>query len=77
MRLELADTACRVIGVYPGMLDTNMAGNIPDNPLPKSKKPTISSRELAGLIVQAINTPKSMEVSDIIIERKLPGQHGI
>lgn len=70
LRLELKDTACRVIGAYPGMLDTNMAGNIPENPLPKSKKPTISSDDLAKLIVRAVQTPKSMEVSDIIVERK-------
>lgn len=71
LRLELADTPCRVIGVYPGMLDTNIASKLPKGPMPKSSKPTISPHELARMILQAIMQPKSMQVSDLVIDRKL------
>ncbi|MGB4957487.1 MAG: SDR family NAD(P)-dependent oxidoreductase [Candidatus Saccharimonas sp.] len=71
LRLELSDTKCRVIGVYPGMLDTNIASKLPSGPLPKSSKPTISSHELATMILQAIMQPKSMQVSDLVIDRKV------
>lgn len=70
IREELAGTKCRVIGVYPGMLDTNMSSKLPSGPLPKSKHATIPVKDLAQMIVQAINQPKSMEVTDIVIERK-------
>lgn len=70
LRLELRDSSARVIGVYPEMLDTNMAAHMP-SPMPKSKKPTINSHELAELIIRSLRTPKSMEVQDIIIDRKV------
>lgn len=70
LRETLNKTNCRVIGVYPGMLDTDMAQKIPDGAMPKSKHPSISPRVLADYIVNTINLPKVMEVSDIIINRK-------
>lgn len=71
LKLELADTSCRVIGVYPGMLDTNIASKLPSGPMPKSKKPTISSSELAEIILQAVRLPKTIQLSDIVVDRKL------
>lgn len=78
LRLELANTPCRVIGVYPGMLDTNMATKMP-SPLPNSTSPTIPVTELAEMIINAIQSPKQMAVEDIIIDRrKLPkGNDGL
>jgi NADP-dependent 3-hydroxy acid dehydrogenase YdfG len=70
LRETLSSTASRVIGVYPGMLDTNMAQKIPDGAMPKSKHPAIMPSELANYIVYTINLPKVMEVSDIVINRK-------
>ncbi len=71
LRLELANTPCRVIGVYPGMLNTNIAAKLPNGSLPKSSKPTIPPHELATMILQAIMQPKSMQVSDLVIDRKV------
>jgi NADP-dependent 3-hydroxy acid dehydrogenase YdfG len=70
LRETLSSTPCRVIGVYPGMLDTDMAQKIPDGAMPKSKHPAISPTELADYIVYTINLSKVMEVSDIVIHRK-------
>lgn len=70
LRETLSATNSRVIGVYPGMLDTDMAQKIPDGAMPKSKHPTISPTTLADYIVYTINLPKVMEVSDIVINRK-------
>lgn len=70
LRETLSSTGSRVIGVYPGMLDTSMAQKIPDGAMPKSKHPTIKPAELADYIVYTINLPKVMEVSDIVINRK-------
>jgi NAD(P)-dependent dehydrogenase (short-subunit alcohol dehydrogenase family) len=70
LREELAGTKCRVVGVYPGMLDTNISEKLPSGPLPKSKHATIPVKNLAQMIMQVINQPKSMEVTDIVIERK-------
>lgn len=70
LRGELSSTPSRVIGVYPDMLDTNMAQKIPDGAMPKSKHQTISPAALADYIVYTINLPKVMEVSDIVISRK-------
>ncbi len=72
LRETLSSTESRVIGVYPGMLDTDMAQKIPDGAMPKSKHPTINPAELADYIVYTIKLPKVMEVSDIVINRKKP-----
>ncbi len=70
LRETLSTTQSRVIGIYPGMLDTDMAQKIPDGAMPKSKHPAISPTELADYIVYTMNLPKVMEVSDIVINRK-------
>lgn len=70
LRETLTSTSSRVIGVYPGMLDTDMAQKIPNGAMPKSKHPSISPKVLADYIVYTINLPKVMEVSDIVINRK-------
>lgn len=70
LRETLSSTESRVIGVYPGMLDTDMAQKIPDGAMPKSKHPTIKPADLADYIIYTINLPKVMEVSDIVINRK-------
>lgn len=75
LRETLSATESRVIGVYPGMLDTDMAQKIPDRAMPKSKHPTIKPAELADYIVYTINLPKVMEVSDIVINRKKHAIH--
>lgn len=75
LRETLSSTESRVIGIYPGMLDTDMAQKIPDGAMPKSKHPTIKPVDLADYIVYTINLPKVMEVSDIVINRKKRSIH--
>ncbi len=70
LRAELAETASRVIGIYPGMIDTDLAQKLPEGPLPKSRHPMIDPKALADYIVYTQRLPKSIEVSDIILDRK-------
>lgn len=69
LRLELQATACRVIGVYPGMFDSEIAQKIPGKSYGKGTNP-MSTDKLADLICALVALPKSMEVQDIIIDRK-------
>lgn len=70
LRAKLEETNSRVIGVYPGMIDTDLAQKLPEGPLPKSKHTMISPEALADYIVYSQRLPKSIEVSDIIINTK-------
>ncbi len=70
LRVEFANTHVRVVAVYPGMLDTEMASKLPTGAMPKSKKPTIDTGALANMIISAIMQPKSMQISDLIVDRK-------
>lgn len=70
LRIELIDTKSRVVGIYPGMIDTDLAQKLPNGPLPKSKKVMIQPKVLADYITYTQRLPKSIEVSDIILDRK-------
>lgn len=70
LRAELSETRSRVIGIYPGMIDTDLAQKLPDGPLPKSKHAMIDPKILADYIVYTQRLPKTIEVSDIILDRK-------
>lgn len=70
LRAELAQTRSRVIGVYPGMIDTDLAQKLPGGALPKSKHAMIDPKILADYIVYTQQLPKTIEVSDIILDRK-------
>lgn len=71
LRVELAASNSRVIGVYPDMLDTNMAAKLPGGPMPKSSHPTIDPEYVAALIIDALEQEGHMEVADIVINRKV------
>jgi sorbitol-6-phosphate 2-dehydrogenase len=70
LRAELSETRSRVIGIYPGMIDTDLAQKLPDGPLPKSKHAMIDPKIFADYIVYTQRLPKTIEVSDIILDRK-------
>ena len=74
LRAELAETASRVIGIYPGMIDTDLAQKLPEGPLPKSKHAMIDPTVLADYILYTQRLPKSIEVSNIILDRKKHSQ---
>lgn len=70
LRVELAETRSRVIGIYPGMIDTDLAQKLPGGALPKSKHAMIDPKILADYIIYTQQLPKTIEVSDIILDRK-------
>ncbi|PLW80332.1 hypothetical protein C0585_03375 [Candidatus Woesearchaeota archaeon] len=63
LQAELKEEKVRVIGFHPGGFNSNLRGGI-------VKEGYMDPRELAKLIIQLINLPKVMEVSDIVITRK-------
>lgn len=75
LRSELSETNARVVGVYPGMIDTDLAQKLPSGPLTKSKHAMINPKVLADYIVYTQQLPKSIEVSDIITDRKKHAKH--
>lgn len=70
-REEVRDFGVRVISVHSDMLDTDMSSKLPSGPMPKSKHPAIDSGYLAKMIIESIKSPKSMQISDIVIDRKV------
>lgn len=65
-----AETRSRVIGIYPGMTDTDLAQKPPGGALPKSKHAMIDPKILADYIVYTQQLLRTIEVSDIILDRK-------
>ena len=52
------------------MIDTDLAQKLPEGPLPKSRHPMIDPNALADYIIHTQQLPKSIEVSDVILDRK-------
>lgn len=71
VRLELENYTNRVIGVYPGMFDSEISQKIPGLKIGKSRHPVIPVDSLALLIKTSLDMPKVMEVADIVINRKV------
>ena len=62
LRIELRDYAVRVIGFHPGGFNSNLRGGL-------MKEGYMDPKELADLLMNIIELPKSMEVSNIVINR--------
>lgn len=60
-----------MIGIYPDMFESNIAQKIPGKVLPKSKHPAMDAKELALIVKHVIDLPKNMQVTDLVIERKV------
>lgn len=71
LRLELAESDARVIGIYPDMFESDIAQKIPGKTVPKSKHPAMDAKELASIIKHTVDLPKNMQVTDLVIERKV------
>lgn len=69
LRVELRECDARVMSVFPDMIDTDLAQK-PPVLLPKSRHRMIPPEDLARLIIDAVMTPKSMAVNDIVIDRQ-------
>lgn len=76
MKHELKNTHCRVISISPPWMDTN--SNIGENGRAKiiadrTSKPLwsfVRASDIATIIFQSLQTPKGIEMSEIIINRK-------
>ncbi len=68
LRLELKGTKCRVIGFNPGGLQTKFFEKLTGEKQDLSA--FINPSDMAKFLVQILELPKTMEVSDIIINRK-------
>lgn len=63
LRVELKGYPVRVIGFHPGGFNSNLRGGV-------MKEGYMDPKELAKLLMNIIDIPKSMEVSNIVINRK-------
>lgn len=74
LQLELKGTSSRVIGVYPGGMNTKWNEKRGTQIKAISGKDIGSSfmntDDIAWLLLQIINLPKNMEISEIVINRK-------
>lgn len=68
LRLELKGTKCRVIGFNPGGLQTKFFEKVTNEK--KDLSAYIDPSDMAKFLVQILELPKTMEVSDVIINRK-------
>lgn len=67
---QFRGTKVRVIGFYPGGFRSNNLTRITGKPLPDPEK-WVDVKDMALALKQAMQHPKSMQVSTLIIERKL------
>jgi NADP-dependent 3-hydroxy acid dehydrogenase YdfG len=62
LKSELSENKIRVIGFHPGGFNSNLRGGI-------QRDGYMDAKELANLLINILKLPKSMEVSEIIINR--------
>jgi NADP-dependent 3-hydroxy acid dehydrogenase YdfG len=75
-RIELKNTACRVIGVHPGWMntDSNLGPTGRENIISKMTWKTIwtflDANEVAKFVCSLAQLPKNMEISEVVINKK-------
>ncbi|MCA9324345.1 SDR family NAD(P)-dependent oxidoreductase [Candidatus Saccharibacteria bacterium] len=67
---QFRGTKVRVIGFYPGGFKSNNLTRATGHPLPNPEK-WVDVEDMALALKQAMQHPKSMQVSTLVIERKL------
>jgi NADP-dependent 3-hydroxy acid dehydrogenase YdfG len=70
LQLELKKTPCRVISFCPGGFISNLVKNFNGQEIDDPQN-WMSARDVAKCIKQILELPKNMEVSEIILNRKL------
>ena len=75
LQLELKKTQCRVIAIHPGGMETKGNKKRMDQIADISKKPSswssfMDPNDIAEIVLHSVNLPKSIEISEIIINRK-------
>ena len=63
LQVEMKNEPVRVIGFHPGGFNSNLRGNI-------IKKGYMEPKDLATIMVHILELPKTVEVSEIVINRK-------
>ena len=63
LQVELKDEPVRVIGFHPGAFNSNLRGGV-------IKEGYMKPEDLAKVMINIIELPKSVEVSEIVINRK-------
>ena len=64
-------TSVKVIGVYPGGINTNFYKNSRDYISEEKQNSFMNPRDVAGVIISNVMSEKNLTVADIIIERNL------
>lgn len=63
LQVEMKNEPVRVIGFHPGGFNSNLRGGL-------IKEGYMEPKDLANFMIQILNLPKNMEVSEIVINRK-------
>ena len=63
LQAELKQEKVRVIGFHPGGFNSNLRGGITD-------KKYMNSKDLAKLLINLLELPRNMQISEIIIDKK-------
>jgi short-subunit dehydrogenase len=71
LQLELKDTACRVISFCVGGFRSNISQKVTGKPIADPEN-WMDPKDIAQFMKQIIDLPRSMEVSEVIINRKGP-----
>lgn len=68
LRVELKKNDCRVIGFYPGGLKSRFVEKATG--VKADMNPYMNTKHIAQIMLNILNLPKDIEVSEIIINRK-------
>jgi NADP-dependent 3-hydroxy acid dehydrogenase YdfG len=63
LQVELKNEPVRVIGFHPGGFNSNLRGGV-------IKEGYMEAKELADLMIKLLELPKTMEISEVVINRK-------
>jgi NAD(P)-dependent dehydrogenase (short-subunit alcohol dehydrogenase family) len=70
LRAELENTGCRVLSVCPGAFTSGMFAKATSAPNTVNKGTLLQATDIARCIKQLLDLPKTMEVSEIVINRR-------
>lgn len=71
LKVAYKGTSVKVIGVYPGGINTNFYKNSRDYISEEKQNSFMNPRDVAGVIISNVMSEKNLTVADIIIERNL------
>jgi len=72
LQLQLKETPCRVISFCPGGFQSRIAEKVTGEPLTDPEN-WMRAEDVAQCLLQIMELPKNMQVTEILIDRKKPG----